>query len=156
MNHSGPTPQPESPWAAYRSLQAPAPIVVTAAALVTLGFCIAFLLAAPLGAAVAPGDPWSLANRTAGDHSIAFAVIGGILLGMPLAVHVLHRDLTRPLVLGEARDDASASRFVYDGPGARRRMALGLGAAYGTAALFVMLIARTTDAASALRAVLAY
>jgi hypothetical protein len=156
MNDSGPTPQPDPASAAYRSLHAPAPTVVTAASLVTLGFCIAFLLAAPLGAAVAPGDVWTLADRAAGDHSIAFAVIGGILLGMPLAVHVLHRDLTRPRVLGEARDDASASRFVYDGPGARRRMALGLGAAYGTAALFVMLIASTTDAASALRAVLAY
>jgi hypothetical protein len=155
MNDSGLTPQPGPAAAVHRPLHAPAPIVVTAATLVTLGFCIAFLLAAPLGAAVEPGDPWPLADRPAGDHSIAFAVIGGILFGMPLAIHVLHRDLTRPLVLGEAREHSGASRFVY-GPGARRRMALGLGVAYGTAALFVMLIACTTDAASALRAVLAY
>jgi hypothetical protein len=155
MNDTDPTLQPAPAGPAHRPLHAPAPIVVTAASLVTLGFCIAFVLAAPLGIAVAPGDPWPLADRGAGDHSIAFAVIGGILLGMPLAVHVLHRDLARPLALGEAREDASASRFVY-APGARRRMALGLGAAYGTAALFVLLIARTTDTASSLRALLAY
>jgi hypothetical protein len=138
-----------------RSLQAPAPIVVTAIALVTLGFCAAFALFAPLGASVAPGDPWPLAQAGAADRSIAFSVIGGILLGMPLAIHVLHRELARPLVVGEASEDASASRFVY-APGARRRMMLGLVAAYGTAALLALFIARTTDAASALRALLVY
>jgi hypothetical protein len=140
---------------AARSLRAPAPIVVTAIALVTLGFCAAFALFAPLGASVAPGDPWPLAQAGAADRSIAFSVIGGILLGMPLAIHVLHRELARPLVLGEASEDASASRFVY-APGERRRMMLGLVAAYGTAALLALFIARTTDAASALRALLAY
>jgi hypothetical protein len=155
MTDTDPTLQPAPAGPAHRPLHAPAPIVATAASLVTLGFCIAFVLAAPLGITAAPGDPWPVADRGAGDHAIAFAVIGGILLGMPLAVHVLHRDLARPLTLGEARDDASASRFVY-GPGARRRMALGLGAAYGTAALVVLLITRTTDTASALRALLAY
>ena len=140
---------------ATRSLHGPAPIVVTAIALVTLGFCAAFALFAPLGASVAPGDPWPLAQAAAADRSIAFSVIGGILLGMPLAIHVLHRELARPLVVGEASEDASASRFVY-APGARRRMMLGLVAAYGTAALLALFIARTTDAASALRALLVY
>ena len=82
-------------------------------------------------------------------------MIGGILLGMPLATHVLHRELARPVVVGEAGEDASASRFVY-APGARRRMMLGLVAAYGTAGLLALFIARTTDAASALRALLVY
>ncbi|RPH43000.1 MAG: hypothetical protein EHM87_15060 [Burkholderiales bacterium] len=155
MNDTSPSTCPPPCAAAARPLHAPAPIVVTAVALVTLGFCVAFALVAPLGAAAASSDPWSPAQADGVGRAIAFAVIGGILLGMPLAIHVLHRELARPLALGEAREDASASRFVY-APGARRRMMLGLAAAYGTAALLALLLARTTDAASALRALLAY
>lgn len=156
MNDTTPTtsPQPSAAVAA-RSLQAPAPIVVTAMVLVTLGFSIAFALFTPLGMAIAPGDPWPLAQAAASDRSIAFVVIGGILFGMPLAVHVLHRELARPLTLGDSGENASVPRFVYE-RSARRSMALGLGAAYGTAAVIVLLLARTTDAATALRALLQY
>ena len=135
------------------ALRAPAPVIATAVSLVTLGFGVAFAFAAHLDAPAAPDWPGGAEAVTGAPG--ALAVIGGLLLGLPLATAVLHRELARPLRAGEWRDDGSAARYVY-APEARRTMTVGLAAAYGTAAVLTVLLAARTGAGTALRALLAY
>lgn len=123
--------------------RAPAPVGATGVCLVTLGFSAAFAAVSGVG------------DTTAVDGhgtSVVVAVIGGLLLGLPLAAQALHAQLARPL---GGFDGAVGSRYVY-APGARRRMAIGLGIAYATAAALSTLLVASTGAGGALRAALAY
>lgn len=139
---------------AQRVRQAKAPVAATAVALVAFGFSLAFLVASRLDG-LAPGAGLGGAPTLPGTP-VAVAVIGGLLLGLPLAIGVLHGELAQPLRDGDSRDDGSAAqRDVYP-PGAWRRMTLGLVSAYGSAALMAALLLVQTDAGGALRALLAY
>ncbi|MFM1987392.1 MAG: hypothetical protein RJA99_349 [Pseudomonadota bacterium] len=138
--------------AAGLPLREPAPVAATGAALVTLGYCAAFAVAAPL---TAPDPAFGAAAADGQGTAVVAAVMGGLLLGLPLAAQALHAQLARPQAEACGRDDAPGPRYVY-APGARRRMALGLGAAYATAAVLAAGLVTSTGAWSALRVALAY
>jgi hypothetical protein len=137
------------------ALRAPAPVAATSAALVTLAFGVAFLAAVQLPAAAGAVYAWLGVEGTVPGVSMAGALLGGLLMGTPLAAQVLHRQLARPLGVGAQppAQAGTATRYAYS-PDARRRMAIGLAAAYATAALLALGLASAT--ASDVLAVLSY
>jgi hypothetical protein len=126
------------------ALRAPAPLAATSVALVTLAFGIAFLVAVQLPAVVVATYGWLGIQGAVPGVSVAGALLGGLLVGTPLAAQVLHRQLARPLGAGEPPEPGTATRYAYS-PDARRRMAVGLAAAYATAALLALGLARATS-----------
>jgi hypothetical protein len=135
-------------------LAAPAPVIPTAAALVTLGYCVAFSLATHLPAmAFGLADVLGL-GWTPRAIPVPLAVLGGLLLGLGLATQVLHAQLARPAGNG-ARVPGVGGRFVYTGD-ARRRMMHGLMTAYLTAGTLGVALLSTTHASRDMLALLAY
>jgi hypothetical protein len=154
LDTTAPTRLPRPPRAGlgdlFPALRGPAPAPATATALVSLGFGVAFALAAHAhGLALALADGLGVALAVT-DPPAAFAVIGGLAIGMPLAAQVLHRDHARPLGRAEG-----GVRYAYCRQG-RRRMAAGLAAGYLTAATLACVLASTTSASRELVALLAY
>lgn len=133
-------------------LHAPAPVAATGAALVTLGYGAAFAVASPLAA---PDPALGAVPVDGPGTAVVAAVLGGLLLGVPLAAQVLHAQLAGPRHAADPHGDEAGPRYVY-APGARRRMALGLAAAYATAAVLAAALVASTGAGGALRAALAY
>lgn len=130
-----------------RVLRVPVPVGATAVALVMLGYALAFGVATAIGGWFEP--------LRAGPHApIAAIGVGGLLLGLPMAVHVLHRELASPTPPG-LRGTDDAAPYVYTGR-ARRRMAIGLASAYAAVAAGALAIAALTGVSHELVAMLAY
>jgi hypothetical protein len=130
-----------------RLLRTPVPVGATAVALVALGYAVAFGVAMVLGGWLEP--------LRAGPHApVAASVLGGLLIGLPMAVHVLHRELASPVPAALRGPDGSVP-YVYAGR-ARRRMALGLAWAYAAVAAGALALAAVTGVSRDLAAMLAY
>lgn len=130
-----------------RLLRTPVPVCATAVVLVALGYALAFGVAMALGG-------WLEPLRSGPHAPIAASVFGGLLIGLPMAVHVLHRELASPVPAALRGPDGTVP-YVYAGR-ARRRMAMGLASAYTAVALGALVLAAVTGMSGELAAMLAY